>query len=129
MGLKKFNSESEKPEFMAKANPFAPHSWQILQYKNGKKDYEPVGEYILIDTGEDIDITEKKLINLVRLLNGKRDLLDLGNLTKKRVLFNIVPRTSETDPTKIIFRDHDGKGVSVENAVLTLEKGVLNESQ
>jgi hypothetical protein len=128
MGMKKFNDQSEKPQFMYKPNPLVPNSWQIFEFKDEKSSYEPVGEYTLIETNEPIDITEKKLINLTRILNGKQDLIMLGKLTGKRILFNIVPKTSETDPTKVIFRDQDGKGVSKENAVLTIEKGVLHDN-
>jgi hypothetical protein len=130
MGLKfnkRFNDKGEKPEFMYKRNPLVAHSFQIFRFKDDKGDYEPVGEYIVIDAEEAIEITEKKMGNLIRILNGKKDLEQLGNLTKTRILFNIVPKASETDPTRIIFREYDGKGVSKENAVLTLEKGVLHE--
>jgi hypothetical protein len=101
MSLKKFNDQSEKPKFISKPNPLVPHSWQIFEFKDGKETYEPVGNYTLIETNEDAEITDKKMANLIRILNGKRDLMDLGNLTKKRVLFSIV---------------------------LTLEKGVLHDS-
>lgn len=112
---------------MHKKNPLVPHAYQIFEFKPVKNDYEPVGEYIVLETSEESELTEKKLGNLVRLLNGKQDLADLGNLTKTRILFNIVPRTSENDPTKIIFRTYDGAGVSKENAVFTIEKGVLKD--
>jgi hypothetical protein len=131
MGLKfnkSFNDRGEKPEFMYKPNPLVKHSYQIFRFKEDKKEYEPVGEYVVVNVKEDIEITEKKMVNLVRILNGKKDLMQLGNLTKTRILYTIVPRASETDPTRIIFREYDGKGVSRENAVLTLEKGVLDES-
>lgn len=128
MGLK-FNEQSEKALFIYKPNPLVPHSYQIFMHKKNKADYEPVGDYTVIDTSEDTDITVKRLGNIIALLNGKKDLTKLGNLTRKRLLFNIVPKRSETDPTKIIFRSHDGKGVSVENAVLTLEEGVFHESK
>jgi hypothetical protein len=127
MGTRKFNDQSEKPKFIAKPNQLVPNSWQIFEFKDDKNDYEPVGNYTLIETSEPIDITEKKIINLVRILNGKRDLIALGKLTGKRILFSIVSKGTDADPTKIIFRDHDGKGVSKENAVLTLEKGVLHD--
>ena len=55
--------------------------------------------------------------------------MQLGNLTQTRVLFTIVPKKTDDDPTKIIFRNHDGEGTSEENAVLTIEKGVLDESR
>lgn len=125
--VQKFNEHSEKPQFIHKPNPLVNRSFQIFEFKADKQIYEPVGDYTVVDMAEPVEITEKKLSNLSRLLNGKRDLVELGNLTKKRLLFTIIPRTSESDPIKIIFRDHDGKGVSKENAVLTLKKGVLND--
>lgn len=127
MKAKKFNDHSEKPKFITKPNPLVPHSWQIFEFKDDKNSYEPVGDYTLIDIKEDIEITEKKMVNLTRLLNGKRDLIEFGNLTKKRILYTIIPKASADDPTKIIFRDQDGTGVSKENAVLTLEKGVIDD--
>ena len=123
----KFNEESEKPEFIYKRNPLVEHSWQIFQLKTDKDAYEPVGEYILLDLEEDIDITEKKLINLLSILNGKQKLIDFTNLTEKRILFNIIPETPESNNQKVIFRTYDGDGVSKENAVLTIEKGMLHD--
>ena len=124
-----FNTESEKPQFMYKRNPLVEHAFQIFMFKEDKDEYEPVGEYTLLDLSEDLELTEKKIINIISLLNGRQNIMDLGNLTKTQVLFTIVPKKSEADPTKIIFRNHDGSGPSEENAVLVLEKGVLNDSQ
>lgn len=122
-----FNELSEKPQFIYKRNPLVEHSFQIFSWRFEKKDYEPVGEYLLLETDEDPTLTEKKVMNIVTLLNGKDGLLDLGELTKTRVLFNVVPKKDVDDPTKLIFRNHDGEGTSTENAILTLEKGVLND--
>jgi len=123
----KFNEESEKPEFIYKPNPLVEHSYQIFQYKQDKGEYEPIGEYVVLDASEDTEITEKKMTNLVSIMNGKRNLVDFTNLTKKRILFNILPETPESKEQKVIFRTYDGEGVSKENAVLTIEKGVFNE--
>ncbi len=122
-----FNDKSEKPVFTYRPNPLVPHSWQLFRFHEEKKEYEPVGDYILLDLAEDIDITEKKVANIVGLLNGGKNIMKLGDLTRKRVLFNMVPKRSENDPAKIIFRSFDGKGVSVENAVLTIEEGVFHD--
>ncbi len=127
--VKNFNIESEKPQFIYKPHSLVKNAFQIFALHEGSSEYEPVGEYTLLDTSEAIDITEKKVMNLVSLLNGRKGLIELGNLTKTRVLFTIVPKSSEEDPTKIVFREHDGNGPSKENAVLILEKGVINESQ
>jgi hypothetical protein len=126
MALKNFNEQSEKPKFIYKPNPLVPHSYQIFQFRDEKKGYEPVGDYTLIDTNEPIDITEKKMTNLISIMNEKQKLIDFKNLTKSRILFNIVPDTPESTHEKVIFRTHDGNGVSKENAVLTIEKGVIS---
>jgi hypothetical protein len=124
----RFNDKGEKPAFIYKRNPLVPHSFQIFGLILGKETYEPIGDYTLLDLSEAIEVTEKKVINLVALLNGKRDLVSLGNLTKTRLLYTIVQGTPESKNEKIIFRTYDGDGVSIENAVLNIEKGVFNET-
>jgi hypothetical protein len=128
MSLKNFNEESEKPKFIYRPNQLVPHSWHILYYEEDKKAYEPVGEYTLIETDEPIEITEKKLFNVVAILNHKDyRLLDFNKLTNQRVLFTMVPKTPESNVTKVVLRTYDGNGVSKENAVITFEKGVFDE--
>ena len=124
-----FNDKGEKPQFIYKRNPLVENSFQIFMMIEEKGEYEPVGDYTVIDMDEDFELSEKKVMNVISILNGKDNLIELGNLTKTRVLFNIVPKKSEDDPTKIVFRNHDGKGTSEENAVLTINRGVLNDSQ
>lgn len=123
----KFNDEGEKPRFIYRPNPLLEQSYQIFEYQTDKKSYEPIGDYTVIDKGEDTDITEKKMINLVRIMNGKKNLIDFKSLTNTRILFNIIPISDGSEQQKIIFRTHDGQGVSQENAVLTLEKGVFED--
>ena len=123
-----FNDQGEKPRFLYKRNPLLEHAWQIFEYKEEKADYEPVGDYTLIDTDEPIEITEKKVSNLVTIMNEKEGLIDLSNLTETRILYNIVADTPESDKQKVVFRTYDGDGVSKENAVLEIEKGVLDDS-
>lgn len=59
------------------------------------------------------------------ILNKKDEFIDLTNLTNKRVLFTLVPEEQAGDQTKMIFKDYDGSGVSKDNAVFTIRKGVL----
>lgn len=125
-----FNEAGEKAEFIAKPHPDTLHCWNILafkDYKGPKGDYDIIGEYRLIRTDEETQITQKKIDNIISLLNAKKPLHDLSNLTDKRVLYNIVKKEKASDPTQIIFRDYDGQGVSQDNAVLTIEKGVLQD--
>jgi len=124
-----FNEESEKPRFIYKRNPLVEHAFQIFEFKEEKNEYEPVGEYTQIDTTQEPDITEKNVMNLITLLNGKTKLIDLTNLTSGRLLYTIIDDTQESEVTTIMLRVLDGEGVSKENAVFKIEKGVFDDSQ
>lgn len=115
---------------MYKPHESASGCWVVFEYKDykgPKGGYDAVGEYRLIDAGENPEVTIKKLEVLCGLLNGKKNLESFGNLTGSRLLFTIGKKEAVNDPTRITFRTHDGQGVSQENALLVLEKGVLNE--
>lgn len=125
-----FNESTEQPRFIYKPHDNAAKCWVIHEYKDYKGPrggYDAVGEYRLLDQGENPEVTIKKLEVLCGLLNGKKNLDSFGNLTGTRLLFTIGKKEGVNDPTLITFRTHDGQGVSQENAVLTLEKGVLHE--
>lgn len=122
-----FNKQLERPRFIYKPNPLVKRAYQIFELMPKHNAYEPVGEYVLLNHEEDEEITEKKLMNLVTLLNGKKDTIDLSHLTNKRILFTVVPEAQAGDQTKIIFKDYDGSGVSKDNAIFTIRKGVLHD--
>ena len=68
-------------------------------------------------------------MNIVTSLNGRAErVLDLKNLTSERLLYNIVDNedAEESNLVTIMLRTHDGMGVSKENAVLKIEKGVFD---
>ena len=120
-----FNENSEKPKFIYRHNPVNPNGFQIFMYKDEKEDYEPVGEYVLIDTQEQRELTEKKVMNLLSLMNGRKRLIDLSDISKSRVLYTILPDSGDDLNKKVIFRTYDGTSISKENAILTIEKGVF----
>ena len=115
----------ERTRFIHKANPLVDRAYQIFEYDVTKSDYDHVGDYILIQKDEPQEVTEKKVINLMTLLNGKDDLIDLSNLTNTRLLYSIIPEAQAGNQTKIVLKDYDGSGVSKENAIFTIRKGVL----
>ncbi|MDH5721752.1 MAG: hypothetical protein OEY94_00305 [Alphaproteobacteria bacterium] len=117
----------EQPRFSYKPNPMVERAYQFFEYKDYKTELEHVGDYVLINKDEDREVTEKKVMNLVTLMNGKKDLIDLSNLTKIRVLFTIVPEAQAGEYKKVIFKDYDGSGVSKDNAVFTIRKGVFKD--
>ena len=123
--LEKSKRTGERTRFIHKPNPLVERAYQIFEYIPEKGDYDHAGDYVLLNKDEPHEITEKKVINLMTLLNGKDDLIDISNLTKARVLFTVVPEAQSGDQTKMIFKDYDGSGVSKDNAVFTIRKGVL----
>ncbi|MFP4098873.1 MAG: hypothetical protein ACLFU1_08855 [Alphaproteobacteria bacterium] len=115
----------ERTRFVYKANPRVERDYHIFEYDHKIGGYKHVGDYILINKDEKRNITEKKLENIMSILNKKDELIDISNLTKTRVLYTIVPEAQAGDQTKIIFKDYDGSGVSKDNAIFTIRKGVF----
>ncbi|MCB1592410.1 MAG: hypothetical protein KDI90_08170 [Alphaproteobacteria bacterium] len=124
-----FNKQLERPRFIFQPNPLMKRAYQILELMPRNNAYETVGEYILLNHNEDPELTEEKIKNLIILLNGKKNVKDLSKMSKYRALFTVMPETQSGDQTKIIFKDYDGKGVSTDNAVFTIRKGVLHDNR
>jgi hypothetical protein len=81
-----------------------------------------VGDYTVLDGAEDPALSEKKVMNLISLMNGRKNLMDLGHETKSRVLYNIVSECDDEGKARVIFYHLGTEGVSVENALLRIEK-------
>lgn len=125
-----FNELNEKPLFTYQRKDGDACVYNIAMFKSYKGPhgmYEDVGTYEVIDASEVESLSEKKVSNVVKLLCGKTTLENLSDQVDTRLLYELKPRANEIDPTTICFRTYDGDGVSEENAVLTLQKGVLNE--
>jgi hypothetical protein len=121
-----FNQNSAKSRFIFKASPLNSLAYQIFENKKGKGGYEPVGQYLVLDPNEDRSLTEKKLFNLVGLMNGRESVIDLSEDVDSRLLYYVVPQKIDSDGTKIIFRTYSGRGISKENAMLEIEKGIFD---
>lgn len=117
----------ERTRFVHRLNPLVDRAYQIFEYNADKSSYDHVGDYVLINKDEPRELTEKTVANIVTLLNRKDDLIDISNLTKTRLLFTLVPEAQAGNQTKIILKDYDGSGVSKDNAVFTIRKGVLHD--
>lgn len=120
-----FNENSEKSRFIFKPSPVNPMAYQIFENEIGDADYTPVGEYLVLDREEDKSLTEKKLINLISLMNGRKNVVDHSAEVDTQLLFQVLPRKNDDDPTKIMFRTRDEKSVSVENALLQIKRGII----
>ena len=129
--VKGFNAESEKPIFIYKPHPTVEGAFEIQGFYEDVQDYEPVGDYRPVVDDEPQELTEGCVNNLIALLNDREEkMINLENMTSGNLLFQIVEDDEAEDAHKyitIMFRTHDGTGVSEENAVFRLEKGVFYE--
>jgi len=119
MQTQDFNSESAVPLYGYERSPVNERAFLIVK----KEDQNPVlvGDYTVLDKEEDIALAEKKVMNLVSLLNGRKRLMELGHETKSRVLYQIVSERDEENKTKVLFYHLGREGVSKENALFRLE--------
>ena len=119
MQTQDFNSESAVPLYGYERSPVNERAFLIM--KKETENPVPVGDYTVLDKEEDIGLAEKKVMNLVSLLNGRKRLMELGHETKSRILYNIVSERDEENKTKILFYKLEREGVSIENALFRLE--------
>lgn len=123
MKTKDFNAEAKAPHYGYARSPVHARAFQILKYKEGRQDGPvPVGDYTVLDSNEDLALSERKVMNLVALLNGRKALMQLGHETGARVLYHLLPETDEDGKQRVLFYHLGQEGVSVENALFRIEK-------
>jgi hypothetical protein len=114
-----FNAEAKTPRYGYMPSPVHPRAFQILKYN--ESDLQPVGDYTVLDSSEDLSFSEKKVMNLVSLLNGRKHLMQLGHETGTRILYNIVSECDDDGKSRVLFYQLGKEGVSIENALLRME--------
>lgn len=118
-----FNLEAQTPRYGYAKSPVNPRAFMILKYPESvMAEPMPVGDYTVLDGNEDLSLTERKVMNLVSLLNGRKALMQLGHETNSRVLYHIVTREDDEGKARIVFYHLGEEGVSIENAMFRIEK-------
>lgn len=121
-----FNKPAEQRVFRYERNPVAARGFLILR-RNSQDRFDPVGDYLVLDDAEDIGVSEKKVMNLVALLNKDEGyVMDLGEVTGTQSRYHIKPEKTERGQTQMVFYALGQEGVSKENAVLSIDEGVLS---
>ena len=128
MQTQDFNAEGAIGKFAYQRSPVNERAFLILKKQGETKEPIPVGDYTVLDKEEDISLAEKKVTNLVSLLNGRKRLMELGHETKSRILYNIVSEKDEDNKMKVLFYKLEEQGVSKENALFRMDSDeeVLN---
>ena len=118
-----FKNAKTPPRFSYQRNPHHDRSFMILEHAQ-KKGYEPVGDYTVLDLKEEIFLSEKKVMNLVSLLNDQIDTLDLSQETSDNRMFYYEAPNDDKTKHKVIFYNQNGTGVSQESAMFLINKEV-----
>ena len=121
MDLKAEQKQVSRPDFIYQHTPVHARGFQIMKLSDND-DYDVVGEYTILAKDEPLDLAEKKVINLITLLNGRDNLMDLGEQTGTRLLYQRKAYSAETGRDEIIFYELGEQGVSRENALLILNE-------
>lgn len=113
-----------------RTNPYLSRSYQIMRHSvekgDGAESY-PIGDYTVLDWEEDPALTERKVMNLVTLLNGSAEIMDLREQADGRLLFHKKAKQEGESGQEFIFYNYKGNGVSQENALLTFQEEVIHE--
>ena len=125
-----FNEQGQREKYIFSPLDGFEKAYAISMFKDYKGPsgmYDVIGTYEVVDEKERLEVTEKKVSNVTKMLAGLSSMESLSGMTGTRLLFELAPRTNDADPTVINFRTYDGKGVSTENAVLKLVRGIFDE--
>lgn len=118
-----FNAEALSPRYTYRPSPVNPRAYMILKYKGTLAgETEVAGDYTVLDAKEDPALSEKKVMNLIALMNGRKALMQLGHETGTRVLYHVVSEKDDDGKMRVLFYQLGAEGVSVENALLRMER-------
>ena len=121
-----FNAEASPAVYGYRPSPVSARAFQILRLFPDGGDASVVGDYTVLDRAEPIESAEKKLINLISLLNGRKNLMQLGHETGVRVLYHVVTARDDDGMARVVFYTLGKEGVSVENALFRIEEEIYN---
>ena len=118
--ISEFSSVSDGATFLYRPHEILPDAFEIM-CKTGTA-MQTIGEYVVLDKAEDRSLSEKKIINLIALMNGRSEMIDVA-AENQRLYFHVIPRAEDSPRQQIVFRARGLEGVTQENALLTIEKG------
>lgn len=122
MKLNEFNETTKLTRYSYAPSPVHPRAFLILKKDNILDDPRPVGDYTVLDKEEDMGLAEKKVINLISLLNEKPGkVIHVGDKDGGRMLFHVISERDEENKLKVMFYVNKGEGTSKEHALFRVE--------
>lgn len=121
MQVQDFNAESKPAVYGYMPSPVNERAFLIVRKDENRQKERPVGDYTVLDQEEDLSLAEKKVMNLVSLLNGRKKLMQLGHETQSRILYHILKEKDDENKAQVLFYKLEKQGVSKENALFRIE--------
>lgn len=116
-----FNESTELPRYSYTRSPVNERAFLIMLQEDAHDTAEPVGDYTVLDREEDLAVSEKKVMNLINLLNEKPGKTIQIEGVKGRTHFQILSNPEESEELKVMFYTQKGKGTSEENALFRVQ--------
>lgn len=116
-----FNESTELPRYSYTRSPVNERAFLIMLQEDVHDTAEPVGDYTVLDREEDLTVSEKKVMNLISLLNEKPGKLIQVDEADGRTHFQVISNPEVTEELKVMFYTQKGEGVSKENALFRVK--------
>ncbi|PJB73427.1 MAG: hypothetical protein CO093_00765 [Alphaproteobacteria bacterium CG_4_9_14_3_um_filter_47_13] len=121
MNFGKFSEIPVQKPYTYRRNPGHDTSFTILKQLEQNGHYQQIGNYTVLDPSEELTLSEKKVKNLIASMNNDSDnQINSYEEVEKKFLYYRAP-TDDPGKVRIIFYTLGEQGVSMENAILSLE--------
>ena len=126
-----FNESTELPRYSYTRSPVNERAFLIMLQEDAHDKAEPVGDYTVLDREEDLAVSEKKVMNLINLLNEKPGKVIQIEDAEGRTHYNVISNPEESEELKVMFYTQKGEGVSAENALFRVQSDdtIWNETE
>lgn len=118
MNREEFNETTKFARYSYQRSPVNERAFMILLREDGAQTPEPVGDYTVLDQDEDLSLSEKKIINIITMLNEKPGkMISLSGEADGRVQYQVLSEPNAENDLKVLFYSQKGEGVSAESAL------------
>lgn len=116
-----FNQSTLVPRYSYARSPVNARAFLILERDDILAEGRPVGDFTVLDREEDLTLAEKKVMNLVSLMNGRKSkVIPLGEETRSRMFYKVLSQRDEDNKSSIMFYTQKNDGVSKESALFRI---------
>lgn len=118
-----FNETTKFTRYSYTRSPVNERAFMILLREEADEAGEPVGDYTVLDKDEDLALSEKKVMNIVTMLNEKPGkVIRVEDESAEGLMhYQVIGEPDAENDLKVMFYIQKGEGVSVENALFRVK--------